>query len=59
MRKFYSNALLSFFFVNIAFLLTSKMMSPNLDISVIFRSEIGVEVISKGNPVPGREKFYS
>ena len=59
MRKFYSNALLSFFFVNIAFLLKSKMMSPNLDISVIFHSETGVEVIFKGNAVPGREKFYS
>ena len=59
MRKFYSNALLSFFFVNIAFLLTSKMMSPNSDISVIFRSEIVVEVIFKGNAVPGREKIYS
>ena len=59
MQKFYSNALLSFFFYNIAFLLTSKMMSPNSDISIIFLSEIGIEVIFKGNAVPGREKIYS
>ena len=59
MQKFYSNALLSFFFVNIASILTSKMMSPNSNISVIFRSEIGVEVTFKGNAVPGREKIYS
>ena len=36
------------------FLVTSKMMSPNLDNSVILHTEIGLEVIFKGNTVLGR-----
>ena len=59
MRIFYSKALSSSSFVKIVFLVTSKIMSPNSDISVIFHIEICLEVIFKGNGVLGREQFYS
>ena len=46
---------LSWTYANFVFVVTSKMMSPNSDNSVILHTEKGLDVIFKGNAVLGRQ----
>ena len=45
MSKIYIKALPALMFANIVFLVTSKIMSPNKQISVIFSTETDLKVI--------------
>ena len=49
MLKIYFKTLPALLFLNIVFLVTSKMMSPNKKNLVIFSTEIGLEVVFQAN----------